>query len=165
MKGCFECGSTDRLAKHHVVPRSKGGTRTVWLCLGCHGKVHSRRMTNPHLTRAALAVKKAKGEFVGRVPYGYDLADDGVRLLKNAAEQKGVAFIVGLHRAGMTNVSEITRLLTFNGYPTKYGGTWRWQTVRRILVRVGVVREASRIAPKDRTFYDCHNGTAKMAGR
>ena len=30
--------------------------------------------------------KKAQGERVGAIPYGHDLADDGVRLLDNAEE-------------------------------------------------------------------------------
>ena len=38
---CFECGNAAH-CKHHVVPESLGGTKTVPLCLVCHGKVHER---------------------------------------------------------------------------------------------------------------------------
>ena len=40
MKSCFECGSTDRLHEHHVVPESRGGTRTVTVCQRCHNLCH-----------------------------------------------------------------------------------------------------------------------------
>jgi 5-methylcytosine-specific restriction endonuclease McrA len=42
MTECFECGAP-AAHQHHVVPRSLGGTKTVPLCEGCHGKVHGRR--------------------------------------------------------------------------------------------------------------------------
>jgi hypothetical protein len=36
---CMEC---DRPAhhEHHVIPASRGGTRTIPLCVECHGQVH-----------------------------------------------------------------------------------------------------------------------------
>jgi hypothetical protein len=39
MHQCIECGlpATER---HHVIPKSFGGNTTVWLCGGCHAKVH-----------------------------------------------------------------------------------------------------------------------------
>jgi DNA invertase Pin-like site-specific DNA recombinase len=38
-------------------------------------------------TKAALAVKKAKGERVGEVPFGFRVADDGVTLAEDEGEQ------------------------------------------------------------------------------
>lgn len=43
-KVCFECGSTDNIHQHHVVPKSKGGTKTIPLCELCHAKVHGDHM-------------------------------------------------------------------------------------------------------------------------
>lgn len=37
---CFECGSPARHA-HHVVPKSRGGQRTIPLCVACHHKAHA----------------------------------------------------------------------------------------------------------------------------
>lgn len=41
---CFECGR-DAHHQHHVVPRSRGGTKTVPLCVDCHSKAHDTRLT------------------------------------------------------------------------------------------------------------------------
>jgi 5-methylcytosine-specific restriction endonuclease McrA len=46
---CVLCGSTKRLQRHHLVPRSKGGSDTpenqVVLCRECHRKVHAGEAT------------------------------------------------------------------------------------------------------------------------
>lgn len=39
MAACFECDEP-AIHWHHVVPRVKGGSRTVPLCRSCHGKAH-----------------------------------------------------------------------------------------------------------------------------
>lgn len=36
---CFECGEPAR-HQHHVVPRARGGTKTVPLCAQCHALAH-----------------------------------------------------------------------------------------------------------------------------
>lgn len=41
---CFECGTIGPVDLHHVVPKSKGGTQTIPLCLSCHSKVHGEHM-------------------------------------------------------------------------------------------------------------------------
>jgi len=47
---CFECGRPSA-HNHHVIPKIRGGTKTVPLCLSCHGKVHDKEFWN-------LSVKK-----------------------------------------------------------------------------------------------------------
>ena len=42
---CFECGSTDNIEHHHVVPKVLGGTKTVPLCIKCHSLVHQKDFT------------------------------------------------------------------------------------------------------------------------
>ena len=39
---CFECGCDENIHDHHVVPKSKGGTKTIPLCGPCHGLVHGK---------------------------------------------------------------------------------------------------------------------------
>jgi DNA invertase Pin-like site-specific DNA recombinase len=53
-------------------------------------------------TRAALAVKRTRGERIGGIPYGYELAADGVHLAENAAEQAVIGQIHGLRAAGLS---------------------------------------------------------------
>lgn len=36
---CFECGEPKE-EMHHVIPKSKGGEKTIPLCIDCHGKAH-----------------------------------------------------------------------------------------------------------------------------
>ena len=43
---CFECGTIGDVDFHHVVPKSKGGTKMIPLCLSCHSKVHGEHMLN-----------------------------------------------------------------------------------------------------------------------
>lgn len=43
MKICFECGEKADV-EHHVIPRSKGGTKTVPLCNKCHSLVHDAKL-------------------------------------------------------------------------------------------------------------------------
>jgi hypothetical protein len=73
---CFECGATDNLHSHHVVPRSLGGTKTIPLCERCHGLVHSLDYSTHHLTAKAQREKMARGEYIGgRPPYGFQNVD------------------------------------------------------------------------------------------
>jgi hypothetical protein len=39
---CFECGGTEHIHQHHVIPKSLGGTKTIPLCETCHGRVHQK---------------------------------------------------------------------------------------------------------------------------
>ena len=91
-------------------------------------------------TTAALAAKRANGERTGQVPYGHDLADDGVTLVPNKAEQAVLADILAMREAGVT-LQGITDALTERGVPTKTGNTtWNLWTVRGILKRVATKR-------------------------
>jgi DNA-binding NarL/FixJ family response regulator len=45
---CFECGSTENIQKHHVVPKIKGGTKKIPLCVKCHSKVHNKDFVKFH---------------------------------------------------------------------------------------------------------------------
>jgi len=66
-KQCFECESTNELHEHHVVPRSLGGTKTIPLCVTCHGKVHGMDFTNhKNLILKGLQRARKKGVRLGR---------------------------------------------------------------------------------------------------
>src|SRR5580765_6965425 len=53
-------------------------------------------------TRDAMRHKRSKGERVGTVPFGYQLAADGVQLEADASEQRILARMQGLQAAGRT---------------------------------------------------------------
>jgi site-specific DNA recombinase len=69
-------------------------------------------------TTAALAVKRANGQRIGAVPYGFDLADDGTTLAPNADEQRIIHEIQAMKSTGAT-LREIAIDLTDRGVPTK----------------------------------------------
>ncbi len=134
---CFEC---DSLAdyEHHVVPRIKGGTKTVPLCGSCHSKVHGSKnlLSISSLTKQALAEKMRRGERVGAIPYGFDLAGDQKTLIKNAREQDIIKAMV-LARLSNFSLQRIARWLTAAGIPTKTGKNKKWghQVISKILER------------------------------
>jgi hypothetical protein len=55
---CFECGTIGDVDFHHVVPKSKGGTQMIPLCLSCHSKVHGEHMLE--IRKLAVEAKKIK---------------------------------------------------------------------------------------------------------
>ena len=80
MKKCFECEATEDLQEHHVVPRSRGGTKTVTLCNSCHQKAHgrdSKGLNHSRLTKEGIERARKRGVKLG-----------GPNL--NAARQKGI---------------------------------------------------------------------------
>lgn len=136
---CFEC---DQPAEHdhHVVPVSRGGTKTVPLCGICHAKAHhlDGNMAHRHLTKAALAAKLARGERCGKVRYGYDLAKDGITLVRNEREQRAIVAMNEWRAAGKT-FREVAELLNESKIKTKAGSKkWLPSTVCRILSRDGL---------------------------
>ncbi len=73
---CFECDAPAE-CDHHIVPRSRGGTRTVPMCGACHGKAHHRKksMATSTLTREGILRRRDAGVPIGRAatssPYGW----------------------------------------------------------------------------------------------
>jgi DNA invertase Pin-like site-specific DNA recombinase len=83
-------------------------------------------------TRDALAHKKAKGERTGQVPFGYILADDGVTLNPEPAEQEAIAIARRLRAEGLT-IRKIVGEMNSRGVATKEGARWHIATVQRAL--------------------------------
>ncbi len=82
-------------------------------------------------TRAALASKRAKGERVGTVPYGYRAASG--RLVPHAPEQAAITRALQLRRSGSSQAA-IAASLQSEGFPPR-GRRWHRTTVARILGR------------------------------
>lgn len=54
---CFECGAPKE-EMHHIIPKSRGGIKTIPLCLDCHGKAHD--ISNRRLFIEAAKIGRAK---------------------------------------------------------------------------------------------------------
>jgi len=87
-------------------------------------------------TRDVLQHKKAKGECVGQVPLGFELAADGVHLAPNAVEQDKLTRIHAL-RATRRSYRSIADTLNAEGVTTRKGTAWRHQYVAHALRRGG----------------------------
>lgn len=86
-------------------------------------------------TTVAMAHMRDQGRFLGQVPFGYDLAEDGETLIANQDELEAVELIQSLHRKGYSLRSIASELQGAN-IPTKGGKkTWTHTTVQSILKR------------------------------
>ena len=118
----------------HAIDTTSAAGRCMLVVLA--GAAEMERNLTRERTRSAMAVKKANGQRVGTVPYGSDLADDGVALIPNEAEQTVLADIRTMRNAGET-LKAIAAELTTRHIPTKTGKSSRWthQAVARIVGR------------------------------
>ena len=100
------------------------------------GAAEMERNLTRERTRSAMAVKRANGQRVGAVPYGFDVADDGTTLIPNESEQAVIQDIRAMRSKGLT-LERIAEALTERGVHTKTGKSQRWthQAVARILKR------------------------------
>lgn len=83
-------------------------------------------------TRDAMNHKRANGERVGTVPFGWRLAPDGVHLQENPPEQEIVSMARELYGVGYM-LCEVTEELNRQGLRTRRGTPWRYQYVARVL--------------------------------
>ncbi len=87
-------------------------------------------------TKAALAAKRAKGERVsGGVPYGYALADGGVRLVPVEAEQATIARARELH-AEERSLRAVAAMLAGEGRLSRTGRPFAAVQIGRMLASV-----------------------------
>lgn len=103
-------------------------------------------------TKAALAVKKAKGERLGGIPYGYRVGPDGVHLEEEPKEQAMLGRARELRAEGKSYTA-IGFTLWQEGYRPRRGKKWHIQVLSRVLSEVGQSatssspRQASHGAP------------------
>ncbi len=69
----------------------------------------------------------------GQIPFGFEYTE--YQLVKSKAEQ-GVIRMIRQYRAGGLSLRQIAGRLNQHLVPTKNGGIWQANTVRRILSRV-----------------------------
>lgn len=89
-------------------------------------------------TRDAMAVKKARGERAGTIPYGFRLAEDGRRLEKDEIEQGTIVRARVLRTDGLS-FHEIARRLLAEGYRPRVGDRWFAPQVARMMLKNGAV--------------------------
>lgn len=129
---CFECGSEKEVSQHHVVPRARGGKRTLPLCGKCHGNAHHRKkqMNTSSLVKAAFKKKLEAGEWTsGSPPFGWKLV--GRKLAIHPEEQQVRRYILELVSKGFSR-REIVRILNAKNAFCR-GSKWHKTSVQRIV--------------------------------
>lgn len=130
---CLECGSTEDIEHHHVIPKSRGGTATVLLCWRCHDKVHGRQRTDSTsaLTKEALARRMEAGKTTGVPPLGQQVGPDGETLIPHPDEQAALDLMHRLRADGLS-IRKIARALNESDHEPR-GKRWYATTVARAL--------------------------------
>jgi DNA invertase Pin-like site-specific DNA recombinase len=82
--------------------------------------VRMQRKAHGEHVKTALTQKKARGERVGTVPFGWQLDDDGRTLIPNPAEQ-ALARRAGAMQCDGIPVRKIAAILAAEGFTTRRG--------------------------------------------
>jgi hypothetical protein len=151
MADCFECGKPAE-NNHHVVPKSRGGTKTVPLCAACHALIHDKPITSSQLTKDGLAAAKAHGTLLGSARPSHWDGREAKRLvgLRKARQSAATAIreaardacadlvpLITEMRAAGQSLQAIADALTAQGHVTRRGMPWNPTQVRRLLIRNG----------------------------
>lgn len=90
------------------------------------------RDTISERTKEALNYKQEQGQYLGAVPFGYDL--NGQQLEQESKEADVVNKIVSMRNEGHT-LQSIADTLNSEGIKAKRGGIWRHTSIRNTLAR------------------------------
>lgn len=82
-------------------------------------------------TKAALAAKKSRKERTGSIPFGFNLAADGVHLIENETEQQILDEVKHLRGAGL-GLTAIAKNLALRGFVARNGKTFSATQISRI---------------------------------
>jgi DNA invertase Pin-like site-specific DNA recombinase len=81
-----------------------------------------------------MAAKKLKGERVGHIPFGFQLAE-GNRIEPNPIEQAILAQIRELRLSGMS-IREIAKELNDRGIFNRNGNKWNHESIRNAMTKI-----------------------------
>lgn len=85
-------------------------------------------------TAAALSVKRSRRERTGQIPYGYQLAGDGLHLEENPAEQSAYQRLRELRASGLS-LRAIAETFNRESIPAR-GKRWHLTSVARLVERL-----------------------------
>ena len=140
MKKCFECEAIEDLQEHHVVPRSRGGTKTVTLCNSCHQKAHgrdSKGLNHSRLTKEGIERARNRG-----VKLGGPNIKEAQKLAQKACRKKGLATakkfkdIIYQFRSQGLSYEVTANKMNDMGLRTGRGCLFKANSVRRLEIRL-----------------------------
>ena len=137
---CFECEATEDLQEHHVVPRSRGGTKTITLCYSCHMKAHGRDGKGLHhkrLVSEGIARAKARGvKFGGFSEEQHLKAREANRARGDRTVETYAPMIRKAQKAGCKTSREIAEHLSESGARSPRGKDVSHRLVLRCLEKM-----------------------------
>jgi len=136
---CVECGCDKNVIKHHIIPKSRGGVFTIFLCQACHDKCHEikpRNISLSQLTKDGLKRAKNKGVRLGNPNFKYALKKAvSVRVNKakinNDRLKQIVTFIINTD--GLSKLKDVCERMNGAGYRTIYGNKFTPTHIHRLL--------------------------------
>jgi len=145
MKKCFECEVTEDLHEHHVVPRSKGGTKTVTLCHQCHMKAHGRDgkgLNHKELTKEGMKTALAKRRLEDpNYKFGNPNIEHAqkkaVATIKQQADEHARSYgtlIISLYN-NFGSYNKVAKELNRLGIKSARGKRWTHKSVIRLVTR------------------------------
>jgi hypothetical protein len=145
---CFECDSDNNIIQHHIVPRSKGGIRTISLCQICHDKVHDityRNISISELTKKGLIKAKKKG-----VKLGNPNPKKSVKLMNKGAYEAKIkhhTYIYNIIKPMLpSTLQQLCNYLNDNDIVTKtQKGVWKPAQIRNVLTTFKINSKLKKI--------------------
>ena len=121
---CFECGKSQDVQLHHVIPRSLGGKKTIPLCLSCHRLAHgiTKKPKNNHSSLVKIGLDKLKqsGKKLGR-PNGSAKSDQDIlkqypAIVKQLKAERTIRETAKLCDVANGTVQKVKQALNRSGY-------------------------------------------------
>ncbi len=143
MKKCFECETAEDLQEHHVVPRSRGGTKTVTLCYECHRKAHGSDGKGVHFSNLMKEVwekRKQKDPDAGKNAMTPKAREISIKRRKRTADE----FALKLAPLVMTEETlqvVADKLMTYDIKTRRGGNTWNPSQVSNLRKRIKLLKE------------------------
>jgi hypothetical protein len=142
MKKCYECETTEDLQEHHVVPRSRGGIKTVTLCYECHMKAHGRDSKGLNHGKLTSEGMLASSSLLGtQLPKTAEVVRKATIKRGNATLERVAPFIIEAIQQGITSNRKIAEYLTEKGIRSPRGGTFNHATVRNLRKQINNQKE------------------------
>ena len=129
---CFECGKEKDLHDHHIIPRSRGGERTIKLCGGCHGKVHDYRLSNlGELIKIGLEKAKDRGMILGR-PKGTTISNDEILdkhldIVDYILKEYSLRMVAKVTNKSISTVQRVKKMMEDKGYDIPPSTITQWK--------------------------------------
>lgn len=129
---CFECGSTEEIQMHHIVPKSRGGEKMISICYCCHQLAHHKKaksVNHRELVSEGITKSRAAGtQWRCITPEEAKLGAKATSEKYQNKREELCPMIDAMRKNGMT-YEGISGMLNSAGVKTARGKRWSKHTV------------------------------------